>query len=188
MRPLATAAHRLAPFGTQFTWVPREQNKHADRILNDALDAEAGKPARKSNAPTAPSTPKPPALGKVSAISLFVDDVQQTKAFYQEVFGVPVVFEDDVSAALRFDDLVVNLLHVSEAAALVEPKPVAGPDTGSRFQLSIWVEDVDAICAELQQRGVRLLTGPVDRPWGMRVATFTDPAGHSWEIAQSVQD
>ncbi len=38
MRPLATEANALAPFGTTYTWVPREQNKHADRLANEALD------------------------------------------------------------------------------------------------------------------------------------------------------
>jgi broad specificity phosphatase PhoE/ribonuclease HI len=38
MRPLAMEANRLAPFGTTYTWVPREQNKHADRLANEALD------------------------------------------------------------------------------------------------------------------------------------------------------
>ncbi|GAW51627.1 MULTISPECIES: bifunctional RNase H/acid phosphatase [unclassified Nocardioides] len=38
MRPLASEANRLAPFGTTYTWVPREQNKHADRLANEALD------------------------------------------------------------------------------------------------------------------------------------------------------
>ncbi len=41
MRPLAVAAQRLAPFGTIWTWVPREQNKHADRLANLAMDAAA---------------------------------------------------------------------------------------------------------------------------------------------------
>ena len=40
MRPLAAEATRLAPFGTTYTWVPREQNKHADRLANEALDGE----------------------------------------------------------------------------------------------------------------------------------------------------
>jgi len=40
MRPLATEANRLAPFGTTYTWVPREQNKHADRLANEALDGK----------------------------------------------------------------------------------------------------------------------------------------------------
>ncbi len=38
MRPLAVEANSLAPFGTTYTWVPREQNKHADRLANEALD------------------------------------------------------------------------------------------------------------------------------------------------------
>ncbi len=38
MRPLAAEAARLAPPGTRYTWVPREQNKHADRLGNEALD------------------------------------------------------------------------------------------------------------------------------------------------------
>ncbi|WP_121258510.1 bifunctional RNase H/acid phosphatase [Nocardioides ferulae] len=40
MRPLATEANRLAPFGTTYTWVPRERNKYADRLANEALDGK----------------------------------------------------------------------------------------------------------------------------------------------------
>ena len=38
MKPLALEANRLAPSGTTYTWMPREQNKHADRLANEALD------------------------------------------------------------------------------------------------------------------------------------------------------
>ena len=38
LRPLAMEATRLAPFGTTYTWVPRERNVHADRLANEALD------------------------------------------------------------------------------------------------------------------------------------------------------
>ena len=44
MRPLAMQANRLAPAGTTYTWIPRAQNTHADRILNEALDRGAGNP------------------------------------------------------------------------------------------------------------------------------------------------
>ncbi|HEX5088710.1 MAG TPA: bifunctional RNase H/acid phosphatase [Nocardioides sp.] len=40
LKPLATEANRLAPFGTTYTWVPRESNKHADRLVNEALDGK----------------------------------------------------------------------------------------------------------------------------------------------------
>jgi len=63
MKPLAMQAKRLAPLGTTFTWIPREQNKHADRILNEALDAQAGKPPKRSRSSSRPApqsaTPTP---------------------------------------------------------------------------------------------------------------------------------
>jgi probable phosphoglycerate mutase len=40
MKPLAAQAARLAPLGTTYTWIPREQNKYADRILNEVLDGK----------------------------------------------------------------------------------------------------------------------------------------------------
>jgi uncharacterized glyoxalase superfamily protein PhnB len=67
---------------------------------------------------------------------------------------------------------------------LIQPARVATPDAGSRFQFTIEVEDVDSMCAELKRRGVTLLNGPMDRPWGIRTASFRDPAGHIWEIAR----
>jgi catechol 2,3-dioxygenase-like lactoylglutathione lyase family enzyme len=137
-------------------------------------------------APIEPSEAAAHSLKKVRAISLFVEDLQAAKAFYRAVFDVDVVFEDETSVCVKFDRLFVNLLHVSAAQEQVEPALVAGRDTGSRFQLSIWVDDVDAACALLEQRGVTLLSGPVDRAWGMRTATFIDPDGHSWEIAHEL--
>lgn len=38
MRPLHAQAAALAPAGTVFTWVPRAENGHADRLVNEALD------------------------------------------------------------------------------------------------------------------------------------------------------
>jgi len=33
---------------------------------------------------------------------------------------------------------------------------------------------------------VTLLNGPMDREWGVRTASFTDPDGHIWELAQAL--
>jgi ribonuclease H / adenosylcobalamin/alpha-ribazole phosphatase len=38
LKPLALEARRLTPPGTVFKWIPREQNAHADRLANEALD------------------------------------------------------------------------------------------------------------------------------------------------------
>ena len=120
----------------------------------------------------------------INAITLFVEDVPATKQFYLDVFDLPVVYEDDVSAVVSLGGTLVNLLQVSEASELIAPASVASPAAGSRFQFTINVDDVDAVCDELRRRGVELLNGPMDRPWGIRTAAFRDPAGHIWEIAK----
>jgi catechol 2,3-dioxygenase-like lactoylglutathione lyase family enzyme len=119
----------------------------------------------------------------IGAITLFVEDLDDAKAFYQEVFGLPVTFEDDSSTVFDFGNTVINLLAVGAAPELIDPAPVAPREAGARLELTVQVDDVDATCAELARRGVELLNGPVDRPWGIRTASFRDPCGHIWEIA-----
>jgi catechol 2,3-dioxygenase-like lactoylglutathione lyase family enzyme len=121
--------------------------------------------------------------GGIAAITLFVDDLEEARRFYGEVFGLPVVFEDENSAVFRFGETLVNLLKATEAPGLVEPAIVASAAAGVRFQFTLDVQDVDAMCEELRRRGVELLNGPMDRPWGIRTASFRDPGGHIWEIA-----
>lgn len=119
----------------------------------------------------------------IGAITLFVDDVAEAKAFYAAVFDLPVHYEDDASVVFRFGTTLINLLDAREAPELVAPVPVATGDAGVRFQLTIEVDDLDAAVAELQRRGGTLLNGPIDRPWGIRTAAFRDPGGHVWELA-----
>jgi catechol 2,3-dioxygenase-like lactoylglutathione lyase family enzyme len=120
----------------------------------------------------------------ISAITLFVEDLPGAKEFYGKVFGLPVFYEDDNSAVFKFESTLINLLKITEADELIRPAKVASQAAGSRFVFTITVDDVDSMCAELTARGVNLLNGPMDRPWGIRTASFMDPAGHIWEIAK----
>ncbi len=120
----------------------------------------------------------------ISTITLFVEDLDSAKQFYLKVFGLKIVFEDADSTVFKFGSTLVNLLKVTAAGELIEPAKVAGRESGSRFVFTIDVDDVDAMCAELTSRGVKLLNGPMDRPWGVRTASFMDPGGYIWEIAK----
>ncbi len=120
----------------------------------------------------------------IGAITLFVEDLETAKQFYQKVFNLPVTFEDDNSAVFKFGTTLNNLLRNTAAKELIEPAKVASREVGSRFVFTIDVDDVDAMCAKLIARGVQLLNGPMDRPWGIRTASFMDPGGHIWEIAK----
>jgi lactoylglutathione lyase len=127
-------------------------------------------------------------LKSVGAITLFVEDPRRSQSFYEEVFALPVIWEDEDSAVFRFENTLVNLLKMSAARDLIEPGSVANREAGSRFQLTIWVDDADAVSAELSKHGVELLNGPMNREWGVRTASFTDPDGHIWEIAQKLPE
>jgi catechol 2,3-dioxygenase-like lactoylglutathione lyase family enzyme len=125
-------------------------------------------------------------LNAVGAITLFVEDRDRARVFYQRAFGAPPVYEDGNSAVFKLENMVVNLLVRQEAHDLIHPAPVAAPDAGSRFQLTVWVDDTDATCSELSRRGIELLNGPIDRHWGLRTAAFADPDGHIWEVAAEI--
>lgn len=126
-------------------------------------------------------------LDAIEVITLFVDDIDEARSFYQTVFTPEIVYQDDVSAVLKFSGTMVNLLKSTEAPQLVAPSAVAQSSSGARMLLTIKVDHTDAACAELRRRGVTLLNGPVDRPWGRRTAAFADPSGHIWEIAQEIR-
>jgi lactoylglutathione lyase len=122
----------------------------------------------------------------IDFITLFTENLERSKGFYQDVFGLRLIFEDENSAVFRFANTGINLLRAESAGELVSPGSVASRDAGARLVFTINVDDVDAVCAELAARGVELLNGPVNRPWGVRTASFTDPGGHVWEIAQEL--
>jgi catechol 2,3-dioxygenase-like lactoylglutathione lyase family enzyme len=120
----------------------------------------------------------------IFAVTLFVEDLAAAKQFYQKVFGLPVDYADANSTVFKFGNTLINLLETAAAGELIEPAPIASREAGSRVVFTIMVDDVDALCAELTARGVELLNGPMDRPWGIRTASFVDPGGHIWEIAK----
>ena len=120
----------------------------------------------------------------IFAITVFTENLAADIEFYQRVFGLPIDFEGPTSAVFKFGDTLINLLKISQADELIAPAKVANREAGTRFVFTIRVDDVDKMCAELASRGVNLLNGPMDRPWGIRTASFMDPAGNIWEIAK----
>ena len=112
----------------------------------------------------------------VGAITIFTEDLARSRDFYVQTFGKSVIFEDENSAVFKFGETVINVLAVAAAPELVAPGTVAPAGGGIRAVMSVEVTDVDAVCAELAQRGVPLLNGPMNRPWGLRTASFTAAA------------
>ncbi|MGW2681503.1 reverse transcriptase-like protein, partial [Streptomyces sp. NPDC001436] len=62
MRPLAAEAATILPRGqVTYEWIPRERNKHADRLANEAMDAgRTGTPWQPRSTPPPPAPPSGP--------------------------------------------------------------------------------------------------------------------------------
>jgi lactoylglutathione lyase len=55
--------------------------------------------------------------------------------------------------------------------------------TGPRFEMFVYVDDVDAVLPRLRAAGVTVLREPADMPWGERMASVADPDGNPVALA-----
>src|SRR6266576_3313998 len=112
-------------------------------------------------------------LKSVNVITLFVD-----------VVGVD---EGHGTVIFQFDNLFLRLLRREEAESeMLGQVPVGDARAGATVQLSFSIEDADALSRELAERGISIVYGPVDRPWGVRSAAFVDPDGHVWQFSSDI--
>lgn len=49
---------------------------------------------------------------------------------------------------------------------------------GPRFEMYLYVSDLDQLVEQLRNVGVRVLRDPEAMPWGERIATVADPEGN----------
>lgn len=126
-------------------------------------------------------------LRSVNVVTLFVEDAQRSRNFYERVFEVAAVDEEEGTVIFKLDNLFLRLLARGKAEKeMLGQVPVADSGSGASSQLAIFVDDTDALCTELAERGVSIVYGPIDRPWGVRNAAFRDPDGHLWGFSADI--
>lgn len=125
---------------------------------------------------------------EIAAITLFVEDLGRSTAFYQDIFDLKPAHSDDDGCMFRLENTLLFLTRSSAAPNMIAPAVAGSPGNGPRHVFAIIVANVDGVCAELTGKGVVLLNGPEDRSWGMRTANFQDPDGYVWEIATEIPD
>lgn len=126
------------------------------------------------------------AVDNLGAVVLFVEDVQRSKAFYHEVLGLEMQFEDDDSAGFELRGVTFIVLQVDRAGVQLQGEPTATAGAAATAFLATFTDDVDALHADLVGRGVGFFQEPTDQPWGMRTAYLKDPDGHVWELAEPI--
>ncbi|HEY1517542.1 MAG TPA: VOC family protein [Solirubrobacteraceae bacterium] len=119
----------------------------------------------------------------------------------------PVVYASDVERAAQFWERLGFRRHVqlpaegelgyvglrsdSSAAELAVTNVQWAADRygltmgdGPRFEMYLYVADLDRLVNELAEQDVRILREPEDMPWGERIATVADPESNPVALCQ----
>lgn len=116
---------------------------------------------------------------KLELVPVPVADVDRAKAFYTDQVGFNTDHDHQLGEEVRF----VQLTPPGSACSIVIGNGITSAPPGSAQGLLLVVSDIDAVRAELAQRGVEI-SDVQDMEWGARHAFFADPDGNSWQLQQ----
>ncbi|MBL8538235.1 MAG: VOC family protein [Hyphomonadaceae bacterium] len=120
----------------------------------------------------------------ISCVTLPVDDVQKSLAFYRDGLGLAPEEHDEDHAAFDLDGVYLVVLNRGDFGEYADGvgKSVAGKGSVSAM-LSYFTEtrgEVDAMLAKAKAAGASVTAAEDDE--GMYSGYFTDPDGHAWEV------
>lgn len=113
---------------------------------------------------------------RFSLVTLFVEDHGALRDWYTANLGLTVADETE-----RFVQLADA--NGRRCVAFHDGRPVGRAD---HVQLHFEVDDVDATYNQLKGKGLTFTEAPDDKPWGWRVASVADPAGHTVELVRKL--
>ena len=105
-----------------------------------------------------------------------VADVAKLAAYYERTLGFHVDYtagSPPMFAILSRDGFPLMLRLVSDASRLLPNEK-----QGGTWDVFCWVEALDPLVEELEQRGATFVYRPVVQPYGMREFAVRDPVGY----------
>ena len=120
---------------------------------------------------------------KLKNVLIVVKDIEKSKAFYKDLFGLDVVADFDGNAVLT-EGLALQEKKIWER--FIEKEVVCG---GNDVELYFEENDIDAFLEKLEssQYETEYLNKCMEHDWGQRVIRLYDPDRHIIEIAESME-
>lgn len=106
--------------------------------------------------------------------NIATQDMEKARAFYGEILGLDVLMDHG---------WIVTYGSTRQAAVQISFAGQGGSGTLVP-DISIEVDDVDAVLAAIKVRDIAIEYGPVDEPWGVRRFYVRDPFGKLVNIVQ----
>lgn len=117
---------------------------------------------------------------------IITEKLAETKAFYTEILGFGVIFENDFYLLMHTPN------HSAEISFLLPNHPTQqplfqAPFNGQGIYLTIEVDDVDLIYNQLKSKEIAIKIELRDEPWGDRHFAIQDPNGIGIDIVKYTQ-
>ena len=109
--------------------------------------------------------PRLPAMLQKALPELPFDDVPAAVVYYRDALGFHINYAQDDMGVMDRDEVTVVLIARTERHTGI----------GSAY---VYIEDADALCAELETKGANVLGEPVSHPWGLRDFRVVDLEGN----------
>ena len=122
---------------------------------------------------------------RLSMVTLGVADLARAREFYEHGLGWKAsAISNDEIVFFQAGALIVALYGREALAADAKLLPPADGFGGIALAHNVRVrEEVDALLAEAERAGARLLKPAQKADWGGYSGCFADPDGHVWEVA-----
>ncbi|THF85422.1 VOC family protein [Deinococcus sp. KSM4-11] len=118
-------------------------------------------------------------IQSIDSVGLCVTDLARALTFYRQL-GFEPLSHDGRGCALRAGRARLLLFETHHPQPHAQTRGFALIYNAPGFDhLTLQVQDVDRIHAELLKRGIAFSRPPVDEPWGARVALLKDPDGNN---------
>jgi uncharacterized glyoxalase superfamily protein PhnB len=132
---------------------------------------------------------------RITVITLGVDDLERSLAFYREGLGLPsegIVGREFAHGAVAFIQMQSGMrlaLWPRTSIAHDTGLPLsAGASTNMTLGHNVGTKvEVDAVMQQAQSAGATIVKPAQDTFWGGYAGYFQDPDGHLWEVVWNPQ-
>ncbi len=115
-------------------------------------------------------------FGRIAAV-LPVADMARAHDFYSEALGFTRTFQNGSPVGFMILKRDIAELHLT-----LQPGHKPAPFAVAHML----VEDIDAVHAIIQERGLRVVKGLRDKDYGLRAFVFEDPDGNRIDVGERI--
>ena len=117
-----------------------------------------------------------------------VDDVVTTANYYRDKLGFQYerFWGEPPCFCMVYRSGIVIMLAQLEKTGVMRPNRVVDPEGGA-WDAYIWIENADALHAEFKSKGVKIVRGICDQPYGCRDFDVEDCNGYRLCFGQNLE-